>query len=356
MSDKFCMNQDLFIQRTNQIRELKPSLLLGLDDVQDWIITSEPQNRLHINPFQLQTDTGVNYKKIIGILLAGTLTGAFQVNWECVCPEECKETIHLFHSLNDCKSTFFCERCNREIQTDLRTNVRISFSVHPEIEETPLDLSKYNNHHMQLSGLELIHVPEYREFFGSDTISSHEKIYISSVSILFTSIKGSTEMYEALGDLKALEIVREHFHILNEAIQSNNGTIMKTIGDSVMASFVNPSYAVHSIFKIIEKFKVHNMSKPFTEQINLQVGFHEGPAVLVNMNNNLDYFGITVNHAARMHSLASGEEFCMAEEVFSKEDIKEILKTYGINRVKRSKQTLKGLKGNKGIIKIPIQS
>lgn len=349
------MNQDLFIQRTNQIRELRATLLLGLDDVQDWILTASPQNRARINPFQIQIDTGVNYKKIIAILLAGTLTGAFQINWEYTCPEECGEIASVFHSFTDCKSKFFCEKCNREIQTDLRTNVIISFSVHPEIDDVPFMPPKVENNDMQLSALELLHVPEYKEFFGSDVISPKEQIYISSVAVLFTSIRGSTEMYETLGDIKAFDLVREHFQIINEAIQNNNGTIIKTIGDSVMASFVNSSYAVHSMFKLIEKFKIHNLSKSFTEQINLQMGFHEGPVVLVNANDKLDYFGVTINHAARMHSLASGDEACMAEDTFKRPEIQEILKTYGIHRVKRSKQTLKGSKGNKEIVKIPIQ-
>ncbi len=350
------MNQDLFIQRTNQIRNFKKSLLFGLDEVQDWILTVNPSNRARINPFQIQTDTGINYKKIIAILISGTFTKAFQMNWECICPEECQEPPLRFNSLALFKQKFFCEKCNKEIQTDLQTNVFISFSIHPEIEDlSSVNDSNISNNGIQLSALEFLHVPEYKEFFGSEIFPKEEQIQISSVSILFTSIKGSTEIYETLGDIKSFELVREHFQILNEVIQSNNGIIIKTIGDSVMASFVSSSYAVHSIFKIIEKFKIYNMEKSLTEQINLQIGLHEGPVLLVNQNDKLDYFGSTVNYAVRMHSLASQEEICISEELFQREEIQEIIKTYGIRRVKRSNQMLKGLKGNKSIIKIPIQ-
>ncbi|MCX8000650.1 MAG: DUF5939 domain-containing protein, partial [Leptospiraceae bacterium] len=347
---------NLFIQRTRQIQELKSSLRLGLDDVQEWVLNTQPSSNVRINPFEIQTETGLSYKKVTAILLGGTLTGAFHMCWEYVCPT-CRNISYKYHSLSSCQHKSFCKNCNQEFYGDLRQNIIVNFSIHPEILETNSEIeeTKFSNERIQLTGIEVLHVPEFKEFFGNEVISPKEILNISSVAVLFTSIEGSTQLYELLGELRALELVREHFHLINEAVQANNGIMLKTIGDCTLSSFVNVNFAVHSMFKIIEKFKILNMPKTFNEQIHLKMGVYEGPVILLNMNDKIDYFGTTVNKAVRLSLIASGEEMCMTEDLFQRSEIQEILKIYGVRRVRRSKHVLKGLSENHSIIKIPTQ-
>ena len=65
-----------------------------------------------------------------------------------------------------------------------------------------------------------------------------------SLTFLFTDLKGSTALYERVGDLVAFDLVKEHFRVLNEIIASERGAVVKTIGDAVMATFVTPDRAV----------------------------------------------------------------------------------------------------------------
>ena len=65
-----------------------------------------------------------------------------------------------------------------------------------------------------------------------------------TVTLLFTDLKGSTAMYERLGDLNAYALVREHFALLGAAVQEHSGAIVKTIGDAVMAVFSRPTDAL----------------------------------------------------------------------------------------------------------------
>ena len=59
---------------------------------------------------------------------------------------------------------------------------------------------------------------------------------IANVVLLFTDLKGSTSMYEALGDGAAYNLVRDHFDYLTNLIERHGGVLVKTIGDAVMAA------------------------------------------------------------------------------------------------------------------------
>ena len=69
---------------------------------------------------------------------------------------------------------------------------------------------------------------------------------------MFTDIKGSTALYERVGDGRAYEIVRDHFSELTDAVRLNNGAIVKTIGDAVMACFTTPADAVRAALAVQE--------------------------------------------------------------------------------------------------------
>jgi len=58
-----------------------------------------------------------------------------------------------------------------------------------------------------------------------------------SLTFLFSDLKGSTALYDRVGDLVAFDLVNEHFRLLQEIIASERGAVVKTIGDAVMATF-----------------------------------------------------------------------------------------------------------------------
>jgi hypothetical protein len=89
----------------------------------------------------------------------------------------------------------------------------------------------------RLTGLETIHYPDYRTLFGDQPLAESEHLQISSVTLLFTDIAGSTAMYENLGNAAAYTAVRDHFDLLFRFIETHGGFVIKTIGDAVMASF-----------------------------------------------------------------------------------------------------------------------
>src|SRR3954454_5333734 len=84
----------------------------------------------------------------------------------------------------------------------------------------------------------------FRDVFKADNLNIDQRLKITSLTFLFTDLKGSTALYERVGDLSAFDLVRAHFHALLDIIASEKGAVGKTSGDAVMATFVKPEHAL----------------------------------------------------------------------------------------------------------------
>ena len=143
----------------------------------------------------------------------------------------------------------------------------------------------------------------FRDLYGTDTIDVEQRLKITSLTFLFTDLKGSTELYERVGDLVAFDLVRAHFQVLNEIVAAEAGAVVKTIGDAVMATFPTPDRAVAAALRMREAMRDLNDGHG-GEDLLLKIGIHEGPCLAVVLNDRQDYFGTTVNIAARVQALA----------------------------------------------------
>src|SRR5271169_733223 len=95
-----------------------------------------------------------------------------------------------------------------------------------------------------LSAKRLLTNQVFRDLYGADTIDVDQRLKITSLTFLFTDLRGSTELYERVGDLVAFDLVRAHFQVLNEIVAAEAGAVVKTIGDAVMATFPTPDRAL----------------------------------------------------------------------------------------------------------------
>src|SRR3954469_21057146 len=68
----------------------------------------------------------------------------------------------------------------------------------------------------------------FRDVFKADNLNIDQRLKITSLTFLFTDLKGSTALYERVGDLAAFDLVRAHFHALLEIISSEKGAVVKT--------------------------------------------------------------------------------------------------------------------------------
>lgn len=141
---------------------------------------------------------------------------------------------------------------------------------------------------------------DFRDRFGSEVLSPGAELAVRQITILFSDLKGSTEMYARLGDAPSYAAVRDHFSLVHGVVDHENGAILKTLGDAVMAAFPDPAGAVRSAIAI-QKAASHQ-----AEPMIVKMGLYNGPALAVNANGLLDYFGQTVNLAARVQALSVG--------------------------------------------------
>jgi class 3 adenylate cyclase len=169
-----------------------------------------------------------------------------------------------------------------------------------------------------LTGERVIAMPAFRRLSPEQLLRPGDNAEIGWIAIMFTDLKGSTELYDALGDAPAYNLVRDHFSFLADRVQSNRGFVVKTVGDAVMAAFSRPDDAVHAALAIQDDVASFNSARgegASATPIVLKLGLHAGPCIAVTTGDVLDYFGATVNIAARLEHQCRGGEVIVSEDV-----------------------------------------
>jgi class 3 adenylate cyclase len=189
-----------------------------------------------------------------------------------------------------------------------------------------------------LTGKRLLTTQSFRELFRAETLPPDASLELQSLAILFTDLKASTQLYEHIGDLEALRLVREHFKLLRDVVAEEEGAVVKTIGDAVMATFSETPLAVRAGARM--HHALEKLAGP--AELQLKVGVHTGPVVAIDSNERLDYFGQTVNIAARVQGLADGRELVCTDAVLASPGVREVVATLGLV-LRREEALLKGI-------------
>jgi class 3 adenylate cyclase len=191
----------------------------------------------------------------------------------------------------------------------------------------------------------------FRDIYRTDTLDVDQRLKITSLTFLFTDLKGSTELYDRVGDLVAFDLVKEHFKLLHEIIGAESGAVVKTIGDAVMATFPTPDRAVAAALRMRDAMRSLN-EKHRSEDLLLKIGIHEGPCLAVTLNDRQDYFGQTVNIASRVQSLAVSRSILATGSVVDHPQASELLVSGGITPTPR-RLPLRGIADDVAVYEIP---
>ena len=183
------------------------------------------------------------------------------------------------------------------------------------------------------------------------TIDVEQRLKITSLTFLFTDLEGSTELYERVGDLAAFDLLRAHFRVLNEIVAAEAGAVVKTIGDAVMATFPTPDRAISAALRMREAMRELNDGRN-GQDLLLKIGIHEGPCLAVVLNDRQDYFGQTVNIAARVQALADSCSILATDAVIAHPQTSDLLKTRGLEPMAHTR-TLRGVVERVPVYEIP---
>jgi adenylate cyclase len=134
-----------------------------------------------------------------------------------------------------------------------------------------------------------------------DTVRTTE----GTVTIMFTDLEGSTELSETLPDTTWADLIQRHHRAVEEAVEREGGTVVKTLGDGTMSTFESARGALRAALAIQHEATDAAASPP----LRVRVGIHTGDAV----RSSDDLLGHAVNKAARIASVAEGGQIMLSQ-------------------------------------------
>jgi len=143
-------------------------------------------------------------------------------------------------------------------------------------------------------------------------IESSTRTHIRSlrkhVTILFTDIEDSTKYWDKFGDVQGRLMVDRHNRLLFPIVGKFKGRIIKTIGDSIMAAFAKPEYAIKAAIAMQQTLSMERQGDD-TFNIRIRIGIHTGDAIVERE----DVYGDSVNVAARVEQISKGNEILVSQ-------------------------------------------
>jgi class 3 adenylate cyclase len=323
-----------------------------------------------MRPYELAAAWGADRRETLELFLLATRAGMLELRWDLLCPL-CRGAKESAASLGDVHRRVHCDTCAIDFDVDFDRSVEVTFRPVASIRETvvreycvggprvtphvvaqlalapgetrdvgiPLespalrvrgaaaDGSSVRNEsdREQLAIVERTAWDEdaataadvtslqlFRDLFSSEALRPGEPISVGTLTVLFADLRGSTRYYRDVGDAPAFGAVMSHLDVLREEVSRAGGTVVKTMGDAVMAVFRRPAAAIDAGLAAQRRVGEH---------LPLKVGIHSGPCIAINQNDRLDYFGSTVNAAARLVDLSSGNEIVVSGDVLDDPEV-----------------------------------
>ncbi|HEY3107358.1 MAG TPA: DUF5939 domain-containing protein, partial [Chloroflexota bacterium] len=185
-------------------------------------------------------------------------------------------------------------------------------------------------------------IQEFRDLFDAQVLAPGLQLAIQRQAFLFTDLTGSTALYQKVGQARAFRLVHDHFQILFTAVTSHRGAVVKTIGDAVMGAFPTGADAVACALAMQRAIRRLETDGAIDPARLLKIGIHEGPCIAVTANGRLDYFGTTINTAARVEHECRGGQIVMTDEVHGDPAVQAIVRAAGID-LETSEVLLRGV-------------
>ncbi|MFO0714442.1 MAG: adenylate/guanylate cyclase domain-containing protein [Sandaracinus sp.] len=194
-------------------------------------------------------------------------------------------------------------------------------------------------------GVVVTSMPEFSTLFATEAPASGVELRVGHIALLFSDLTGSTALYERVGDAKAFAIVEDHFRLMGGVIEKHGGGVVKTMGDAVMASFPTLAQALAAGLEMVE---AHD-AKLGALDLGVKIGVHAGPCLAVRANERLDYFGTTVNVAARLQAQAGASQVVLTEHAAEDPSVARLLE--GATRT-RFEARLKGIREEQRLLAV----
>jgi adenylate cyclase len=195
---------------------------------------------------------------------------------------------------------------------------------------------------------------EFRELFSSEVLAPQQQLAVSHIAFLFSDLKGSTQLYEGIGDAAAYSRVNRHFDFIRQAVSRGGGSVIKTMGDGVMCAFYRLDDALSAALQLQRQVAAWCLDQGINPPLELKVGLHHGPAIVMTANDHLDYFGRTVNLAARVAGQSRGSDVIVLCEVLNQAD-RSLLGTRDDTTIEFFTARLRGLDQDQRLARLTVK-
>ena len=180
------------------------------------------------------------------------------------------------------------------------------------------------------------------------------------MAIVFTDLVGSVELCQQLGDARMFAFLKRHFSAVTSIVEECGGRVVKTIGDSVMAAFDVPEDAARAAIHAVLSIRELRSDDALLADVHIRAGCHIGPCLAVtNSSGQIDYFGNSVNIAARAEGIAKGDEVVLSPQVARTTNVTQLMKKIqdipGV-LIKRDMVELKGVGEKMECTRIQVDS
>ena len=161
----------------------------------------------------------------------------------------------------------------------------------------------------------------FRDLFPHEQLAADLQIDLGQQTIAFVDIVGSTGFYEEQGDGAAFGAVKRHFEYLFGLVRKHGGAVVKTVGDGAMFCFPSPVNALNAGLDAADAFG----SKREGLHLSIRFTIHEGPCLAVNFNTGIDFFGRTVNLAAKLQDITGANQIGVTREFMDSESVQSLI-------------------------------
>ena len=203
-----------------------------------------------------------------------------------------------------------------------------------------------------VTAADLTAMQEFRDLFGAEILAPGAEFAIENQVFLFTDVVGSTALYERIGDAAAFALVRRHFDVLRGCYEREGGALVKTIGDAIMCVFRRGDAALRAAIAMHREVPAACEVAPGVP-LRLRIGLHRGPCVAMTANDRIDYFGTTVNTAARVQGIAGANEIAVSPALLALPEVRAALAEARLP-ARTQELELKGLKGRHAITVLAV--
>lgn len=222
-----------------------------------------------------------------------------------------------------------------------RPEARLSLEILPGGGDRHAKLEHRSFESLAVTVYELSTRPGFQRRLSGVLLKPDASLKVGRATLLFTDLRGSTAFYGRVGDAKAFRTVQDHFDLLRDIIEAHQGSVVKTIGDAIMASFPTETAGLAAALLMLERFERFLERDPELSGLGLKLGLASGPCYAVTANGALDFFGQTVNTTARIEGQAGAGELVVPVEFLEALGLSE--GPEGAQVVERFSVTPKGL-------------